>query len=92
LIDDPSILNVMPFKAKAVSTHIELMFTRSIFQTEDMIEQHNILNEAARLIDEGLIKTTLGEHFGKINAENLRKAHALLESGKAKGKIVLEDF
>ena len=91
-IDDPKEMNVMPFKLKAVSTHIELMFTRSLFQTEDMIEQHNILNEVAELIDQGIIKSTLGEHFGQINAENLRKAHALLESGKAKGKIVLEGF
>ena len=92
LIDDPATLNVMPFKAKAVSTHIELMFTRSLFQTDDMIEQHHILNSVAKLIDAGVIKTTLGEHFGVINAENLRKAHALLESQKAKGKIVLEGF
>ncbi|MFK7946538.1 MAG: zinc-binding alcohol dehydrogenase family protein [Saprospiraceae bacterium] len=92
LIDDPKILNVMPLKAKAVSTHIELMFTRSLFQTDDMIEQHHILNNTAKLIDDNIIKTTVGEHFGKINAENLRKAHALLESGKAKGKIVLEGF
>ena len=92
LIDDPATLNVMPFKAKAVSTHIELMFTRSLFQTDDMIEQYHILNSVAKLIDAGVIKTTLGEHFGVINAENLRKAHALLESQKAKGKIVLERF
>lgn len=92
LIDDPKVLNVMPLKAKAVSTHIELMFTRSLFQTPDMIEQHNILNEVAKLIDKGLITTTVGQHFGKINAENLRKAHVLSESGKAKGKIVLEGF
>ena len=93
LIDDPEGgLNVMPFKRKAVSTHIELMFTRSLYQTADMIEQHNILNETARLIDEGVLRSTMGEHFGTINAENLRKAHALLESGKAKGKIVLEGF
>ncbi|MBU3024926.1 zinc-binding alcohol dehydrogenase family protein [Zobellia galactanivorans] len=91
-IDDPKSLNVMPFKGKAVSTHIELMFTRSMFQTEDMVEQHNILNEVSELIDNGTIRTTLGEHFGTINAENLRKAHAFLETGKAKGKIVLEGF
>lgn len=91
-VDDPKSLNVMPFKGKAVSTHIELMFTRSMFQTEDMIEQHNILNEVSDLIGQGVIKTTLGENFGTINAENLRKAHAFLETGKAKGKIVLEGF
>ncbi|MCL5128007.1 zinc-binding alcohol dehydrogenase family protein [Algibacter sp. L4_22] len=91
-IDDPKVMNVMPFKGKAVSTHIELMFTRSMFQTEDMIEQHNILNEVSELIDNGKIRTTLGENFGIINAKNLRKAHAFLETGKAKGKIVLEGF
>ncbi|WP_289062710.1 zinc-binding alcohol dehydrogenase family protein [uncultured Zobellia sp.] len=91
-IDDPKSLNVMPFKGKAVSTHIELMFTRSMFQTDDMIEQHNILNEVSELIDNGTVRTTLGENFGTINAENLRKAHAFLETGRAKGKIVLEGF
>ncbi|SEC42172.1 zinc-binding alcohol dehydrogenase family protein [Maribacter dokdonensis] len=91
-IDDPTSLNVMPFKGKAVSTHIELMFTRSMFQTDDMIEQHNILNEVSELIDNGTVRTTLGENFGTISAENLRKAHAFLETGKAKGKIVLEGF
>ncbi|WP_055445945.1 zinc-binding alcohol dehydrogenase family protein [Lacinutrix mariniflava] len=91
-IDDPKVMNVMPFKGKAVSTHIELMFTRAMFQTEDMIEQHNILNNVSQLIDNGTIRTTLGENFGNINAENLRKAHAFLETGNAKGKIVLEGF
>ncbi|WP_340156617.1 zinc-binding alcohol dehydrogenase family protein [uncultured Winogradskyella sp.] len=91
-IDDPKTFNIMPFKLKSVSTHWEFMFTRSMFQTEDMIEQHNILNEVSGLIDNGTIKTTLGENFGIINAENLRKAHAFLETGKAKGKIVLEGF
>ncbi|MEO0728074.1 MAG: zinc-binding alcohol dehydrogenase family protein, partial [Bacteroidota bacterium] len=91
-IDDPSTLNVLPFKQKAVSTHIEFMFTRSMFQTSDMIEQHHILNQVADLIDKGVVKTTVGEHLGAINAENLRRAHQILESGKAKGKMVLEGF
>ena len=68
------------------------MFTRSMFQTEDMIAQHNILNEVSDLIDQGVVKTTIGDNFGVINAKNLRKAHAFLETGKAKGKIVLEGF
>ncbi|MCG9791884.1 zinc-binding alcohol dehydrogenase family protein [Flavobacterium algicola] len=91
-IDDPKAFNIMPFKMKSVSTHWEFMFTRSMFQTEDMIQQHHILNEVSDLIDNGTIRTTLGENFGIINAENLRKAHAFLETGKAKGKIVLEGF
>jgi NADPH:quinone reductase-like Zn-dependent oxidoreductase len=68
------------------------MYTRSLFETPDMIEQHSLLNRVAELIDAGTLKTTVGEHFGKINAANLRRAHELLESGKAKGKIVLESF
>ena len=91
-IDDPEVLNAALFKPKAVSIHYELMFTRSLFQTSDMIEQHHILDKISELIEKGTIKTTVGEHFGKINAKNIRKAHELLESRKAKGKIVLEGF
>ena len=92
LIDDPQTFDIMPFKTKSISIHWELMFTRSLYQTEDMIEQHRLLERVSDLVDSGVIKTTLGEHFGTINAANLRRAHALLESGKAKGKIVLEGF
>ncbi|WP_242176350.1 MULTISPECIES: zinc-binding alcohol dehydrogenase family protein [unclassified Pseudomonas] len=92
LIDDPKALDVSKLKRKSLSLHWEFMYTRSMFETPDMIEQHNLLNRVADLIDAGTLKTTVGEHFGVINAENLRRAHALLESGKAKGKIVLEGF
>ena len=92
LIDDPGPLDIMQLKAKSVSLHWELMFTRSKFRTPDMIAQHHILRELAALVDCGLVRTTRGEHFGPINAANLKRAHALLESGKARGKIVLEGF
>lgn len=92
VIDDPQSLDVMPLKRKSLSLHWELMFTRSLYETPDMIAQHVLLNRIASLIDEGVLRTTLGEHFGPINAANMRRAHALVESGKAKGKIVLEGF
>lgn len=92
LIDDPAMLDATKFKRKAVSIHWELMFTRSLFGTEDMIGQHRLLNEVAELVDAGLVRTTLAERFGTINAANLKTAHALLESGKARGKVVLEGW
>jgi zinc-binding alcohol dehydrogenase family protein len=93
LIDDPTTpIDIMKFKRKAVSLHWELMFTRSLFNTADMIEQHRILDRLAELVDAGTIRTTANENFGRINAENLRRAHALLESNRAQGKIVLEGF
>lgn len=92
LIDDPESLDALPLKVKSISLHWEFMFTRSMFTTRDIIEQHNLLTRVAQLIDQGVLKTTLGEHFGTINAANLRKAHALLESQRAVGKIVLEGF
>jgi len=92
LIDDPKTLDVMPMKRKALSLHWELMFTRSLFQTPDMIKQHELLERVAELIDSGVLRTTLGEHYGAINAANLIRAHELIESGTAKGKIVLEGF
>jgi zinc-binding alcohol dehydrogenase family protein len=92
LIDDPASLDIMGFKRKAVSIHWELMFTRSIFQTPDMDEQGKLLDQVATMVDDGRLKTTLTEVMKPINAANLKKAHALIESGKAKGKIVLEGF
>jgi zinc-binding alcohol dehydrogenase family protein len=93
LIDDPAApLDITLLKPKSISLHWELMYTRSMFHTPDMIEQHHILNRVADLVDAGMLRTTLSEHFGTINAANLRKAHALIESDKARGKIVLEGF
>lgn len=92
LIDDPPPIDVSKLKRKSASLHWELMFTRSLYATEDMIAQHRLLNEVAGLVDAGLLRTTVGEHFGRIDAANLKRAHALIESGQARGKIVLEGF
>src|ERR1700757_3749283 len=92
LIDDPAEFNVAVFKGKAISVHWESMFTRSSFQAPDMIAQHNLLNDVSDLIDKGVLRTTMDQAFGTINATNLKRAHALLESGKSRGKIVLEGW
>lgn len=92
LIDDPEPIDVRKLKRKSVSLHWELMFTRSTFATPDMIAQHALLAEVARLVDVGTLRSTLAANFGPCTAANLRRAHALLESGQSKGKIVLEGF
>lgn len=92
LIDDPASLDVLPLKQKCASLAWEYMFARSVYQTPDMIQQHHILEEVSRLIDDKVLRATTGQHLGKINAANLRNAHRLLESGKAIGKLVLEGF
>jgi NADPH:quinone reductase len=92
LIDDPEILDINRFKRKSISVHWELMFTRSIFNTADIAEQGKLLNEVARLVDEGVLQTTLTEKYSPIDAATLKQVHALIESSKARGKIVLEGF
>ena len=92
VIDDPATLDVSLFKQKCVSTHWEFMFVRSMFETADMAEQGRLLDEVARLVDAGTLRTTLTETFGRIDAGNLRRVHGLIESGRAKGKIVLEGW
>ena len=89
LIDDPRNSPSLPSRARR-SRSTGSMFTRSSFQTADMIAQHHLLNDVADLIDKGVLRTTLDQTFGTINAANLKRAHALLESGKSRGKIVLE--
>lgn len=93
LIDDPQLpLDIKKMKQKSISLHWEFMYTRSMFKTEDIEKQRELLNSVADLIDSGRLKTTLGEHYGVINADNLKRAHESLESGKSIGKIVLEGF
>jgi zinc-binding alcohol dehydrogenase family protein len=92
LIDDPESLDARPLKRKAASLHWEFMFARSLFNTLDILAQHQLLNQVADLVDAGVIRTTVSETLGTINAANLKKAHALIESGRARGKLVLEGF
>ena len=92
LIDDPKAFDMLAFKRKSVSVHWEFMFTRAVFETPDMGAQHQLLGKVAQMVDSGALRTTLSEEFGSINAANLRRAHALIESGRSKGKIVLSGF
>lgn len=85
---EPVVLNKL--KSKSVSFSWELMYTRSMYQTEDMIEQHHILNKVADLLDEGVLKTTLNTTLNGLTADNVKKAHELLESGRTIGKIAIK--
>ncbi len=75
-----------------MSIHWESMFTRSMFATADMDEQGKLLDEVSRLVDSGEMRSTMTERWSPIDAATLKRAHALSESGKARGKIVLEGF
>lgn len=86
--NEPVLLNKL--KSKSVSFSWELMYTRSMYETEDMVEQHNILNIVADLLDDGILKTTLNTTLNGLTAENLKKAHELLESGRTIGKIAVK--
>lgn len=92
LIDDPDELNIKLLKRKAISLHWEFMFTRPVFETPDIEEQGKLLNEVAALVETGRVRSTVTDIAGKIDATTLRAVHAQIESGTARGKIVLEGF
>jgi NADPH:quinone reductase len=90
LIENPARpLEITKLKPKSIALHWEFMFTRPVYQTADMEEQGRLLTEVGELMDAGRIRTTLQSNLGKITAENVRAAHAVIESGRAIGKIVL---
>jgi NADPH:quinone reductase len=92
LIDDPPPLDLLPLKFKSGTVFWEAMFTRPMLSTSDMVRQHEILDEVARLVEHGRLRPIAKEHYGQINSANLRKAHARIESGSVVGKIVLSGF
>lgn len=93
LIDDMNEpLDARPLKRKSLSLHWEMMFTRSLYGTEDIAAQGRLLAEVARAVDEGALRSPLSKRFGRIDAATLKAAHAWIESGRAIGKGVLEGF
>jgi zinc-binding alcohol dehydrogenase family protein len=90
-IDEPEGLDLLPLKAKSISFHWELMFTRSLFQTPDMIAQHDLLDRVAELVDAGTIRSTLTAQLSPITAATLTRAHEMVESGHMVGKVVVAE-
>ncbi|MCP4397232.1 MAG: zinc-binding alcohol dehydrogenase family protein [bacterium] len=85
-------VNINLFQGKSVIFAWELMFTKSIYQTPDMQSQHDLLDRVSELLDQKILKTTLTEVVGSINATNLKEAHRKIETGRAVGKLVLSGF
>jgi NADPH2:quinone reductase len=93
IIDDPQKpVDARPLKQKSATISWEFMFTRSYFETPDILRQHDSLTEVSKLLDMGTLKTTMTANYGAINAANLKTAHAWIESGRSIGKIVLEGW
>ena len=66
------------------------MFTRSLFKTKDMIQQHKILEELRLLFEEGSLTSTLNNTFEGLDTQVFREVHELQESGKSIGKNVIK--
>lgn len=92
IVESTRAVDIAPLKQKSARFCWETMFTRAMFKTDDMVQQHHLLNQVAALIDLGILKTTLNQTLSPINAANVREAHARIESGQTIGKIVLERF
>ncbi|MDQ1153384.1 zinc-binding dehydrogenase [Brevundimonas sp. SORGH_AS_0993] len=92
LIDDPDTFDIVPFKAKSVSIHWELMFTRSNPPGTNRARQGEILGEIARIVEAGRIRSTLTERLSPIGVQTLTEAHRKMESGAMRGKVALEGW
>lgn len=90
-IDDPEQVDVVALKSKALSWHWEFMFARSLHRATDMHRQHELLDTVADLVDSGRVRHTATTVLRPISAETLREAHALVESGRVIGKVVVTD-
>jgi NADPH:quinone reductase len=87
-IDEAKNLDIVPLKSKSITWHWELMFTRPLYEPESTY-QRELLDEVARLVDAGVIRSTRTQTFGPLNAETLRQAHRQVESSGTIGKVVV---
>jgi zinc-binding alcohol dehydrogenase family protein len=88
-IDEDPDMDLRVLKSKSIAWLWESMFTRGVFETPDMIGQHQLLDEAAALFESGVLQTTLTREIAGIDAASLREAHAIVASGSSIGKVVL---
>jgi len=90
IVETPEKLDISALQGKSAALMWELMFTRSLFNTEDMAKQGQILGRMARLVDDGIIQTTAKKILNGLNADTLKEAHRNIETGKMIGKLVVE--
>ncbi|WNV80606.1 zinc-binding alcohol dehydrogenase family protein [Bacillus atrophaeus] len=90
IVENQHPLDLNLLKSKSAGFVWEFMFTRAMFQTDDMIKQREILTKAAKKFDQGKLRHTLTTVLKPFSAEQLKKAHAKIESGKMIGKLVVE--
>ena len=90
IVENKDVLDMQKIRAKSVTFAWEFMFTRSMFQTDDQIEQHNMLTKMAQMFDEGKLRHTMTKVLSPLNASTLKQAHKQLEEGKMIGKLVIE--
>lgn len=88
-IDEPEGLELLPLKSKSISWHWEFMFTRSMFGTDDAIEQKRLLERVAALVDDKHVRTTATTTIDDFSAAGIREAHRLVETGHTVGKVVV---
>lgn len=88
----PTPIDLNLIKNKSATFVWEFMFTKSMYTTEDIQSQHDLLNQVSNLMDQGILQSTLTEHFGSLNTLHLAQAHARLESGQMIGKLVLSEI
>jgi len=90
IVEFDGALDFSVLKSKSATFVWEFMFTRSMYKTEDIQEQHNILKSMSELIDQGKIKTTLTHTIDGFNTQSIKEAHRLVESGKTIGKVAID--
>ncbi|HEU4756935.1 MAG TPA: zinc-binding alcohol dehydrogenase family protein [Agromyces sp.] len=88
-IDEDPDMDPRVLKSKSIAWLWESMFTRGVYETPDMIGQHDLLDAASALFEDGRLQSTLTREIAGVDAAGLREAHALVASGGSIGKIVL---
>ncbi|MDL5027446.1 zinc-binding alcohol dehydrogenase family protein [Vibrio sp. TMPB1044] len=83
-------IDLSALQGKSAGFIWELMFTRSLFNTDDIQKQQDILFQAANLIDAGRIKSTLTTTLDGFSVDTIKDAHQRIESSASIGKTAIK--
>lgn len=89
IVENDHPLDQSKLKSKSAALHWEFMYTRSMYQTADMARQGEILNEVAKLVDAGVVESSLSETLHGLSVESITEAHRKVLDGHMRGKVVV---
>ena len=87
--ENKKLIDLQKLTKKRATFSWEWVYSKSYYQTTNMITQKHILDRLSQLFETNQLKSITTKSYSPINSETLQKAHKNVESGRMVGKVTI---